>query len=173
MAAKRKTAAKKEKKAEAAVSKYAAAAAELNKPVAEGGLGLSPALPVTGDDGIIQKEIRALKADNLIQPGDEFSPATEAVLVELGVRTAPAAAGKKGEAPAKATGKSKGNAPAAKGKGIGAFVRQILSTKAGWGRKNDEIATEAASHFGSRTNAACVAWYRMDMKRKDIAPKGV
>ena len=66
------------------------AAAEFNKPVAEGGLGLTPALPTVGDEAITT-EIRGLRDDKVLTPSDKFTPETEAVLVAIGVREAPEA----------------------------------------------------------------------------------
>ena len=79
---------------------------------------------------------------------------------------------------AKANGKTNGKAKPAKGKkakaasgtgrlrtGVGATIRELI--KKDDELSNSEVAEKALkAHPESSTNAACVAWYRNDMRKK-------
>jgi len=84
--------------------------------------------------------------------------------------TAPTAKPKKQAKPKSAPKKGKGKASKTGGKGrartgVGETIRAIILKKPD--RPNKEIAEMAkAKHPDSNTNAACVAWYKNDMRAK-------
>lgn len=76
------------------------------------------------------------------------------------------AAAERGQQVAAASNKRGAGLP--KGRGIGAFCRELLKK----GKETAEILKEVQKQFpGARTTPACVAWYRNDMRQKGDLPK--
>jgi hypothetical protein len=50
--------------------------------------------------------------------------------------------------------------------GIGKYIKNILSTKKGQERKNEDILKEVLNKFPeAKTTVSCISWYRMDIKK--------
>jgi outer membrane biosynthesis protein TonB len=68
------------------------------------------------------------------------------------------------EKPAKEVAKGKGSKT--KVLGIGKYVKNILNTKKGQERRNDDILKEVLTKFPeAKTTVSCISWYRMDIKK--------
>lgn len=91
---------------------------------------------------------------------DEAQAGTEEVKVKKSKAKA-----KKGKAKGKGKGKAKATGTGRVRTGVGATIRALILKKAD--RPNAEIAELAKNkHPDSSTNAACVAWYKNDMRKK-------
>lgn len=165
----------KKKEVQLTKKKVLAAAKELNKVLEL----TEPEIELNGNMEKLCEQIG--EAGTLITDDDDISKATMAVVEAIPKpkkdkkekmpkppKEEKKKEGKKKESKAAKTGgKKKG-----KKRGVGAAVRELLSTKKGWKRDNEDVAKEAKKQFPD--SAVCTAHiirYRAMMRKEGIAPE--